>query len=170
MRKLLIAMLLMGSVQLLARTPATNIENGKQLIGNLQQIGTAALFGTAIAFAVPQVVAANDHVTAVTAEDPISRHSVMLLRSDDIETGGGGAFHFVHVGSDAQGNAVLLGREVALGSVAADYLGEGYNLSLYGWDGLIADNLIVNVIQVFEDKTDGIFNVVGYKRRRRRPH
>ena len=159
MRKLLIAMLLLGSVQLLARTP-TNIKDGKQLLGKLQQIGTAALLGTTLAFTVPQVVA-DEHVTAVTAEDPDYRHGVMLLRTDDLEEGGSAAFHVVHVGSDAQGNAVLLGREVALESVVADFLGEGYSLSLYGSDGLIADNLTVNVAEVFADKTDGIFNVVA---------
>ena len=168
MRKLLITMMLLGSMQLNAYTPLAKVKNGmrslfsKELVEKVQHLIAIGIVGTGIAFTVPQVNAvADEHVTAVTAEDPIHRHSVMLLRSDDVEAGAAAGFHLVHVGSDEQGNAVLLGRELALDGVVANFLGEGYNLSLYGWDGLIADNLTVNLVEVFADKTDGIFNVVA---------
>ena len=165
MHKLLIVTLLLSSAQLSARTPLANLKNSlvnKELIGKLKRVGAAALVGVTLAVTTPLVaIGGEEDFNKVTAADPTYRHGVVLLRSDNLETGMATAFHFVHVGSDAQGNAVLLGRELALNSIVAQFLGEGYNISLYGWDGMITDDLTVNVTEVFEDSTDGTFNVIA---------
>ncbi len=167
MRKLMIAALLLGSVQLAAQAPL-NVKNGvrslvnKEFVSKLQRFGMGVLIGAGLALTTPQVaVGGEEHFSQVTAEDPAYRHGVVLLHSSNPETGTDVAFHFIHVGSDADNNAVLIGRELALNTLVATFLGEGNNVSLYGWDGMIADNLTVNVTEVFEDSTDGIFNVVA---------
>ena len=167
MRKLLIAALLLGSVQLAAQAPL-NVKNGmrslvnKGLVSKMQLFGLSVLAGAGLALITPQVaVGGEEHFNQVTAEDPDYRHGVVLLRSSNPETGTDVAFHFIHVGSDADNNAVLLGRELALNTLVTAFLGEGNDVSLYGWDGMIADNLTVNVTEVFEDSTDEIFNVVA---------
>ena len=158
MRKLLIATMLLGSVHL----SANNISTGKQFVGKLQRVGTAALLGLTLALTVPQIAAAdNDHFTAVTAEDPAYQHSVMLLRSTNAEDETDIAVHLVYVGNDADGNAVLIGREAAVDSIVQDYLLADSNYTLYGWDGVIAENFNVEVADVFTDKTNGIFNAIA---------
>lgn len=164
MRILLVIAMLLGSVQLAAKAPVhskNSMRMGKGLVEKIQRVGTAALLGATLMIAAPQLADANGDVfEPVVAGDPAHRHGVVLLRSSNPDTGTDIAFHFALVGTTAENNPVLLGRE-RIFAHGLDFWGGDNEISLYGWHGLVASNLTVNVIEVFEDSTDGTFNFVA---------
>ena len=109
---------------------------------------------------------AEEELTAVVADDPAYRHGAVLLRvsvpaAEGEEEGVEYAFHLGFIGINADGNSLLVGRERASGNNVGEKLVEASNASLYGWDGMLADNLTVRAIDSFEDSTgDSIYNVV----------
>ena len=109
---------------------------------------------------------AEQELTAVVADDPAYRHGAMLLRvavpaTENEDKGVEYAFHLGFIGINADGNSLLMGRQRSSGNDVGEKLEETNNVSLHGWDGIIADNLTVRAIDSFEDNTgDHIYDVV----------
>ncbi len=110
---------------------------------------------------------AVEELTPVVADDPAYRHGTMLLRvstppAEDEEEGVEYAFHLAFIGLSEAGNSLLVGRERQSGHNVGEKIAEASNVSLYGWDGRLGDDLTVMVIDTFEDITgDNIYDVVA---------
>lgn len=164
MSRLLIVVLLLGSTQLGANSSVRGGMSNKGLVGKTKQMLVTALLGTALAISVPQVTTAQENGDAVfqtvTADDPAYRRSAVLLRVSNPEEGTELGFHFAHVGVDESGNSILIGRDRADGVDVANFL-DNSTISLYGWDGRIADDVTARIVDTFEDRVDGVFNMVA---------
>lgn len=139
-------------------------------LAKLMPVVAVPVLGLTLATApLPQAAAqgkAEEELTAVVADDPAYRHGAMLLRvsvpaAEGEEEGIEYAFHLGFIGINAGGNSLLVGRARASGHDVEEKLAEAGSVSLYGWDGMLADSLTVKAIESFEDNTgDNIYDVV----------
>lgn len=151
---------------LLFSTQATANNRGLAKLGQLFAMPAISLvLATAPLSQATAQAKAEQELTAVVADDPAYRHGAMLLRvsvpaTADEQEGIEYAFHLGFVGINANGNSLLMGRERSSGHNVGEKLEEASNVSLSGWDGMIADNLVVRAVDSFEDKTgDNIYDV-----------
>lgn len=154
-------------VALLSSTQATANTGGLAKLG--QFFAVPALSLALVTAPLSQAIAqgkAEQELTAVVADDPAYRHGAMLLRvsvpaAEGEEKGAEYAFHLGFIGNNADGNSLLMGRQRSSGHNVGEKLEEANNVSLHGWDGVIADDLTVREIDSFEDNTgDHIYDVV----------
>ena len=153
---------------LLFSTQATANNRGLAKLGQLFAMPAISLaLATAPLSQATAQAKAEQQLTAVVADDPAYRHGAMLLRvsvpaTEGEEEGVEYAFHLGFVGNNANGNSLLMGRERSSGHNVGEKLAEANgDVSLSGWDGIIANDLVVRAIDSFEDNTgDNIYDVV----------
>lgn len=164
MNKFLIVMVLLCSTHVLADRGALRTLASKARL-HFSKIAAIPTIGLALATATLHPQVAHSRTEAELVEigaDNASYHDgAMLLRVDNNLDDGEVeelAFHVAYIGDGADG-ALLISRRGYGGYTIGEKVEAGHIISLYGWDGLIADNLNVEVIDSFEDETDGTFNV-----------
>lgn len=178
-RLLLIVLLLVGT-QLATGSPVRHSgirnfvsKNVIEKMGKMSKAIAIVSLSTALFVLPPKITRAQEEVNEdevfmeVTANDPAHRHGVVLLRVSNPPAEGENegeelGFHLVHIGVDDDGNSVLFGRDRPAGVDIQESLAKGGRISLYGWDGLIADNITVRAARdTFKDWTDGTFNTIA---------
>ncbi len=167
-RLLVIAVLMLLGTHVFANKGGLRSVTGKTF-ARLGRIAAVPVLGAVLAtvplqYAVAQGKA-EEELLEVTAHDPAAYHGAMLLRAalpaeEGEEVGREYAFHLAYIGSDGEGNSLLVGREHLSRTDVGETIAEAEMFSLYGWDGMIGDNLTVRVIDSFEDVTDGAYNVL----------
>lgn len=180
MNRLLIIALLLGNMQLWAKSPAAwqRLQSSWQqasrgIVTKLSHVGTAALLSVALVAAPQQLVYGEEEAddpaavfAVVDAGSPSTHHGVFLLHvslppAQDGDDGVEYGFHLAFIGVDADGNSVLIARERHSGVNVQDKLSEAGAVALHGWDGLIADSVDAQVTDIFADATDGVFDVIA---------
>ena len=155
-------------IALLFSTQSTASNRGLAKLGQLFAVPAISLvLATAPLSQATAQGKTEQQLTAVVADDPAYRHGAMLLRvsvpaTEDEKEGVEYAFHLAFVGINAGGNSLLIGRERSSGHNIGEKLAEANgDVSLSGWDGVIANNLVVRALDSFEDNTgDNIYDVI----------
>ena len=97
----------------------------------------------------------------VTSTSRAYQKGAMLLRVSSEEDGWSAGFHTAFIGNDADNNSLLVARRKPALQDMLLYLAQpNISVNLYGWNGSIAVNVAVEVVDLFKDKTDGTFDMV----------
>ena len=186
MKKLLVLSLFLGGMQAVAGTYPASM--------SLKQVGRALALGTALALAPLQISYAqeanngNQHnpmqpahaqfKMAVGELDPAIYEAAMLLRvsmppENPDKPPQELAFHLTFIGIDLAGNSLLIARKSHAGYNVQEYVDGSERATLYGWDGVIADSVTVEAVNIpheydpeanneFDDGTNGLFNLAVF--------
>ena len=157
MKKLLIAALLLSGSQLLAAQP---LSKAKGVWTKAKHAAVATGIGLSLLVSPVAQAEVGDWFDEVSAADAAYFHSVLLLRANNADSDLG--FQFVHVGTNENGDSVIIGRDILDFKDVQNFLdAEADHLELYAWDGMIAEGISATTLKIFKDKTDGIFNVIA---------
>lgn len=137
-------------------------------IAKLRQHAVSVLLATSLLF-VPQLLDAQIGVDElemhadlkkVTSTSRAYQKGAMLVRISSEEDGWSAGFHTAFIGNDADGNSLLVARrKPALHDMLLYLAQPNISVNLYGWDGSIAKNIEIEVVDLFKDKTDNTFGM-----------
>ena len=97
----------------------------------------------------------------VTSTSRAYQKGAILLRVSSADDGWSAGFHTAFIGNDADNNSLLVARRnPALQDMLLYLTQPNISVNLYGWNGSIAENVEVEVVDLFKDKTDGTFAMV----------